>query len=168
MSYRSIKWIILTVLSLTAPAMLFLLMVVMFVPAIFFVAGAGYVVPKVFTPGHTGESLGFMAILGVHVLIYFGLYYGISALVAKAITLVKGRLMRNAIVVAICLGCVFLTQFSVYGGGGHRPIRWSPLPHVLGEVNQMYGTGTVGIVYGAAILLLIGILLFPKLKSKRR
>ena len=167
MNYRSIKWIIFTVLSLTVPAMFFLFMVVMFIPAIFFVAGIGYVIPKIFVPGHTGESLGFIAILVVHALIYFGLYYGVSVLVAKVITLVKGRLMRNCIVVAICLGLVFLTQFPVYGGGGHSPIRWFPLSHVLGDLNKSYGTGTVGIVYGATILLLFGILLFPKLKNGR-
>ena len=63
MNYRSIKWIIFTALSLTAPAMLFLVMAVMFMPAIFFVAGIVYMIPKAFAPGHTGETLSFIIIL---------------------------------------------------------------------------------------------------------
>lgn len=94
MDYRSIKWIIFTGLSLTAPAMLFLVMAVMFMPAIFFVAGIGYVIPKAFSPGHASESLAFIVILGIHALIYAGLYYGVSVLFAKAITLIKKRFVN--------------------------------------------------------------------------
>ena len=57
MNYRFAKWTIFLVLSLTAPAMLFLVMAVMFMPAIFFVAGIGYVIPKAFVPGYTTEKL---------------------------------------------------------------------------------------------------------------
>jgi hypothetical protein len=48
-----------------------------------FLAGIGWVNPKVFIPGHTTESLGFFVILGIPTLVYAGLYYGVSALVAK-------------------------------------------------------------------------------------
>ena len=72
MEYRTIKWIIFTVLALTAPAMLFLVMAVMFVPAVFFVAGIFYVIPKAFVSAHTSESLSFIAILGIHTLVYAG------------------------------------------------------------------------------------------------
>ena len=78
MDYRSVKWTIFFGLSLTAPAMLFLVMAVMFMPAIFFVAGIAYVIPKAFSPGSTGESLTFIVILGVHALVYAGLYYVVS------------------------------------------------------------------------------------------
>ena len=166
MDYRSIKWIIFTGLSLTAPAMLFLVMAVMFMPAVFFVAGIGYVIPKAFSPGHAGESLSFIVILGIHALVYAGLYYGVSVLFAKAVTLIKKRFVRNTIVVVFCLGLVFLTQFPVYGGGGHGPIRWHPLSKLLGDFNNSYGACTVEIVYGATILLLCGIMLIQKLKKK--
>lgn len=167
MNYRSIKWIIFTALSLTVPTVFFLFVVVMFVPAIFYVAGIGYVIPKIFTSGHFGESLGFIAILGVHGLIYFGLYYGVSIIVAKLISLIKGRLLRSCIVGVICLGLVFLTQFPVYGGGGHGPTYQYTLSQLFGELNKSYGTGAVQIVYGAAILLLFGILLYPKFKNMK-
>jgi hypothetical protein len=167
MDYRSIKWIIFTALSLTVPAMFFLVMAVMFIPAVFFVAGIGYVIPKAFSPGHGKESLWFIAILGVHVLVYAGVYYGISVLVAKAITMIKGQVARSCTLVILCLGLVSLTQFSIYGSGGHGPMRWHPLSHFLGDLNRSYGTGTVEIVYGTSIFLLCGILLFRKLKNRR-
>jgi hypothetical protein len=168
MDYRSIKWVIFTGLSLTAPAMLFMVMAVMFMPAIFFVAGIGYVIPKAFSPGHLSESLSFIVILGIHALVYALLYYGVSVLFAKAVTLIKRRLIRNCIVVVFCTGLVFMTQFPIYGGGGHGPIRWHPLSKLLGEFNKSYGAGTVEIVYGAVILLLCGILLIRKLRKNHR
>jgi hypothetical protein len=165
MNYRSIKWILFTALSLTVPTVLFLFVVVMFVPAIFFVAGIGYVFPKVFTSGHFGESLGYIAILGVHALIFFGLHYGVSVIVAKLTSLIKKPLARNCIVAAICSGLVFLARFPIYGGGGHGPVYWYTLSQLFDELNKSYGTGAVQIVYGAAILLLLGILSFPKIKN---
>lgn len=168
MSYRSIKWIIFTVLSLTVPTLFFLFVIVMFVPAIFYAAGIGYVIPKVFISGHFGESLGFIAILGVHGLIFFGLYYGLSVIVAKLISLIKNRLVKNSIVAAICSGFGLLTQLPVYGGGGHGPMHWYTLSQLFGELNKSYGTGTVKTVYGAAMLLLFVTLLFPKIKNSRR
>ena len=166
--YRSIKWIIFTGLFLTAPAMLFLVMAVMFMPAIFFVAGIGYVIPKAFSPGNSFESLTFIVILGIHALVYAGLFYTISVLFAKAVTLIKRLLVRNCIVAAFCTGLVFMTRFPIYGGGGHGPIRWHPLSKLLGDFNKSYGAGTVEIVYGATILLLCGILLIRKLKKNHR
>ena len=168
MDYRSIKWIIFTGLSLTAPAMLFMVMAVMFMPAVFFVAGIGYVIPKAFSPGHTGESLSFIVILGIHALVYAGLYYAVSVLFAKAAMLIKRRFVRNCVIAAFCIGLVFMTRFPMYGAGGHGPIRWHPLSELLGEFNKSYGEGTVEIVYGATILLLGVRFLIRKLKKDRR
>jgi hypothetical protein len=63
MTYRPTKWIIFTALFLTIPALLFLGMAVMFMPAVFFVAGIGYVISKLFKTGPANESLVFIAIL---------------------------------------------------------------------------------------------------------
>ena len=167
MEYQSIKWTLFTVLSLTAPAMLFLVMAVMFMPAIFFVAGIGYMIPKAFSPGHTAETLSFIVIFGIHALVYAGLYYGVSVVIAKVISMIKGRFVRNCVIAAFCLSLVFLTQFPVYGAGGHGPMRWYPLSKLLDDFNKSYGAGTVEIVYGAAILLLCGIGLVRKLRKNR-
>lgn len=163
-NYHSIKWIIFTTLSLTIPAMFFLVMAVMFMPAVFFVAGIGYVIPKLFIPGHATESFWFIAILSIHVLVYAGIYYGLSVMVAKVITMIKNRAARLCTLVALSLGLVFMTQFPIYGGGGHGPIKWLSLAEFLLELNKSYGPGTVQIVYGFAILL-CGILLFRKTRK---
>jgi hypothetical protein len=163
-NYRSIKWIIFTTLTLTIPAMFFLVMAVMFMPAVFFVAGIGYVIPKLFTSGHATESFWFIVILSIHVLVYAGIYYGLSVMVAKAITMINNRVARLCTLVALSLGLVFMTQFPIYGGGGHGPIKWLSLTEFLIDLNKSYGAGTVQIVYGTAILL-CGILLFRKPKK---
>ena len=153
MSYRTIKWVIFTVLSLTVPALLFLFVVVMLFPAVFFLAGIGYMIPKAFYSGHVGETFNFILIFGIHAFIYFGLYYVISVMMAKAITLVKNIRVRNSIVAVICIGLVSLTQFPIYGGGGHGPMRWYTLNGLIAETNRTYGSGTFQLVYMVAIIL---------------
>ncbi len=167
MNYRTIKWTIFTALFLTAPALLFLIQVVIFLPAIFFVAGIVYVIPKAFSPGHVGESLAFMAFLGVHVLIFAGLYYLVSTLCAKVITFIKEGLARNCTVGALCLGLAGVTQLPVYGSGGHSPMHWVTLPQALTDLDKSYGAGTVWIVYGTALLVFSGVLLLRHLRSHR-
>ena len=166
MDYRSIKWIIFTVLSLTVPALLFLFVVVMLFPAVFFLAGIAYMIPKAFAAGHTGETLNFIVIFGIHALVYFGLYYGISVLLAKVISLIGNRWIRNSTVISICLGLISLTQFPIYGGGGHGPVRLYTLSQLIEETNKSYGSGAFQIVYGIAIVLLLGMLIFQKKKGK--
>ena len=133
-------------------------------PAVFSVAGIGYMIQKLFIHGHVKESLSFIVILSLHALVYTGIYYGISVMAAKAITMIKNRMARLYTLVALILGLVFMTQFPIYGSGGHGPIKWLSLTECLIDLNKSYGAGTVQIVYGFAILL-CGILLF--LKSKK-
>jgi hypothetical protein len=140
--------------------------VVIFIPAVFFVAGIFYMFLKILSAGHSSarESLWFIVFLGVHSLVYSGLYYVISIGAARLIIRMHGKLARNVMVGSLCLGLVFMTQFPVYGGGGHGPIHWKPLNSILGEINKMYGTGTAEIVYGLTILLVCGTLLLHKLR----
>jgi uncharacterized membrane protein len=150
------------------PALLFLLVAVMLFPAVFFLAGIGYMITKAFSSVHVGETLNFIVIFGIHALIYFGLYYGISALLAKVISLIKKIWIRNSIVAAICLGLISLTQFTIYGGGGHGPMRLYTLSGLIAETNKTYGSGTFQIVYGITIILLIVIIFFPILSKSRK
>lgn len=167
MNYRTITWTVFTALFLTAPAMLFLIQVVFFIPAIFLLAGFVYVIPKAFVPGHTGESLAFMAFLGIHLLIHAALFYGIAVLVAKAISLTSRPRVRIAAVVTVCAGLAGLTLLPVYGGGGHGPMHWVTLPNALSDLNGSYGKGTVLLVYGLALCVAGGILLVRHFRSHR-
>ncbi|MDH3473714.1 MAG: hypothetical protein OEM59_08475 [Rhodospirillales bacterium] len=153
MSYAFIKWAVFFALLLTVPALFFLVQVVMFIPAIFFVAGMAYVTPKVFVPGHAGESLTFIAILGLHAVVYALVYYGIAILLAKSISMIRNDRFRALSLAIVCFGLVGLTFFSVYGGGGHGPVSWMPLPELAAEINLDYGDYTLQIVYGTTILL---------------
>lgn len=44
-------------------------------------------------------------------------------------------------------------------------MHWYTLSQLFDELNKSYGTGAVQILYGVAMLLLLGILLFPTLKN---
>jgi len=60
-------------------------MVIMFMPAAFFWAGFIYMIPKLFVSGHTAETLSFMIIFGLHVLVYTGIYQVKGALVRRTV-----------------------------------------------------------------------------------
>ena len=67
-----------------------------------------------------------------------------------------------------CSGLVLVAQFPVYGSGGHGPMRWFSLSELFSDINKSYGIGTVEIVYGAAMLLLCGMVLLRKFKKNHR
>ena len=168
MSPRLIKWTLFTALLLSVPALLFLVQAVMFLPAIFFAAGVLVVLPKLLVPGHAAESAWFLLFLGVHLLVYGGLYYLISLLLAKAISLIKPPLGRAIATGALLAGLLALTFLPVYGGGGHGPMTWGPLSHLFAEINRDYGSYTAPLVYGGTLLLFAAIFLFRRRRSGTR
>ena len=88
MTQRTIRWTLLVAMFLTLPAMLFLVQAVMFFPAIFFIAGIAYMVPKSLISTSIGEMFTFIAFFEVHLAIYFGIFFAISAILAKLISLI--------------------------------------------------------------------------------
>ena len=154
MSYHTIKWILFTALFLTVPAMLFLVQAVMFFPAIFFAAGILYMIPKtiIHLGGH--DTIPFMIIFLIHLAIYFVIFYLISVIAAKVISKIPSANVKNIIVGIILAGLLILTQFPVYGAGGHGPMKWVNLQEFMADINKMYGSFTALGVYGftAAII----------------
>ena len=57
-------------------------------------------------------------------------------------------------------------RLTVYGAGGHGPMKWRTLLALLQEMNQEYGPFTVAIVYGAYALC-FGLLLYRKRRRKQ-
>lgn len=163
MDYSEAKWILFSVLLLTVPAMLFLVQAVIFLPAIFFVAGTIVAISKMFS-GKFGEPLAFVAFLGVHLLVYMGIFYGISVGLAKGISIIRSGKARNIIVSIVALGLGALTQLPVYGGGGHGPIRWGSLSAAIGKG---YGPNPVLIVYIPAILVVVSLLVLRRHKKSK-
>jgi hypothetical protein len=161
------KWALFTLLLLIAPALLFLVMAFMFMPAIFFAAGILYMIPKALVPAHTSETLTFIGFFGLHLLIYVGLYYLIAVAAAKLLFLIRNARARNAAFAFLFIGVVALALFPVYGSGGHGPAEWRSLPGVFQEVNNDYGPYTVAIVYGAFFLCLAALWLYRRHRRKR-
>jgi hypothetical protein len=166
LNYHSIKWILFTVMMLTVPSLLFLVMVIMFMPAIFFMAGMVYVIPKLFAPGHATESLSFIIMLGGHGLLFAGIYYVIAILMAKTILRLKSPVARLSVLSIICISLGLLTILPVYGGGGHGPMRWQTLAGFFNELNMTYGGGAIPVIYGVSLLLLVVYLLLKNRKPK--
>jgi len=165
MSPRLIKWTLFTALMLSVPALLFLVQAFMFLPAIFFAAGVLVVLPKLFVSGHAGESVWFLLFLGVHLLVYGGLYYLISLLLAKAISCIGPPLGRAVAIAALLAGLLVLTFLPVYGGGGHGPMTWGPLSDLFAEIDRDYGDYTTVLVYGGALLAFAAIFLYRRRRA---
>jgi len=138
-TYPLVKWTLFTLLMLMAPALLFLVMAFMLIPAIFFAAGIVYMIPKALVPSQTMETLTFIGFFGVHLLIYVGFYYLISVIGAKLLFLIRNPTTRNTAFAFVCFGLMIVTLLPVYGGGGHGPVRWNTLLGVFHEVNRDYG-----------------------------
>lgn len=155
---RKIRWILFTALMLTAPSVLFLFVVVLFVPAVFFPAGMVVVAGKLLTTGNIGETVSFLTILGFHILAFGGFYYGLAYLCARAITMATHWWVQTGITAGVCAGLVGMTQLPIYGGGGHGPIRWVTLFQLWQEISRDYGAWAVPIVYGAAVAITVGLI----------
>ena len=156
------KWALFTLLLLTAPALLFLIQVVMFIPAIFFAAGILFMIPKAIITSHTMESLAFIGIFGVHLVIYAAIYMLISMVFAKLLSLIRKSKTRIAAFGFVCLGAVSVTLFPIYGSGGHGPVRWGTMLAVFQEVNSEYGPNTVVIVYASCLICIAALLAHRK------
>ena len=154
MSYSTIKWTIFVALLLTVPAMLFLVQAVMFFPAIFFLAGIVFMIQKALINLGSHDTLTFLVIFVIHILIYFGIYYLVSVIAAKLISIIRSANVKKVIVATILAGLVIVTQLPVYGGGGHSPIKWVTLSEFLADLNKSYGKFTVVGVYGCTALLI--------------
>ena len=154
-------------LLFTVPALFFLFVVVMFTPAVFFYAGILYLIPKLFA-GNIGESLSFIALMSIHALVYSLIYFLAAWLVAKFICLAQSTVLRGALITVLVGGLFAMTRLPVYGGGGHGPMHWKTLPELLTEMQMTYGPAAPFVIYGTALILVVGIwLLHPRRYHKK-
>ena len=167
LTYPFMKWTLFILLLLVAPALLFLVMAFMFMPAIFFAAGIVFMIPKALVPAHTMETLTFMGFFAVHLLIYVGLFLLVSVVAAKLLYLIGNPTARNAAFAVVCLGVASVALFPLYGSGGHGPVKWHSLLGFFQEVNSDYGPYTVAIVYGAFLICLAAWVLYGKRRGNR-
>ncbi len=153
MSRNTGKWMIFSALFMTAPTLLFLVQVVFFLPAAFWMAGIFICIGKVLS-GQGAESLVFAFYLGVHAAVYFVLHYSLAALAAMLIWRLPRTGLRLTVLGALLLGLAALPWLPLYGGGGHGPIKWMSLFEALGPG---YGRGSIPAVWGLFVLLVLAL-----------
>ncbi|NIT13827.1 MAG: hypothetical protein GTN99_06200 [Candidatus Dadabacteria bacterium] len=127
-------------------------------------------IPKAIIHLGAYDTLPFILIFGIHLLIYSVIYYLVSVILAKLISIIQSSDIKKIILGSILAGLIIITQLPVYGGGGHGPMEWVKLSEFLVELNKSYGKFTVIAVYGCTVLLIISLLYWRRnikiLKSK--
>jgi hypothetical protein len=161
------KWTLFAALFLTVPALLFLVQVVMFLPAVFYLAGMLLSLGLAVVSGSVMQSLVIFTFLGIHVALQAGIYYLVAALAAKAIALIPWSAARNAAVAVICAGLAGLTLLPVYGSGGHGTMRWMTLQEALADLGKRRWAWVGMVVYGVVVLA-VAAALFLRWRKERR
>ena len=166
MERRTIRWTLFVGMFLTLPTLLFLVQAVMFLPAVFYVAGIVYMIPKAFASASAGEMLAFLLFFGVHLVIYCALFLAIASVLAMLLARIPSPVARHAAVALLCCAMLAVTFFPLYGGGGHGPIRWVTLPGLIEEVERDYGSGSTLAVYGGAVLTIVALAGFRRWRRR--
>ncbi|NIV43131.1 MAG: hypothetical protein GWN11_03465 [Candidatus Dadabacteria bacterium] len=142
--------------------MLFLVQAVMFFPAIFFVAGILFLIQKAIISLGSHDTIPFLVIFVIHLVVYFGIYYLVSVIAAKLISRIPSDNIKKVIIVSILLGLIILTQLSVYGAGRHSRMEWVTLAEFLADLNKLYGRFAAALVYGCTAVLIGSLLVFKR------
>lgn len=160
MTQRTIIWTLVVAMFLTLPSMLFLVAAVMFVPAIFYFAAILYMISKMFGPSSIGELLTFMVFCGLHIVVYFVLYWVVAAVLAKLVLLIPNAVARNISVVLLCAALTIPMFFPVYGGGGHAGMQWETFAGMVAELERDYGSGATLSIYGGTFVVIGAVVAF--------
>ncbi len=168
MTQRTIMWAFLVVMFLTLPSMLFLVVAVMFVPAIFYVAAILYMISKMPGSSSIGELLTFMLFCGLHIVVYFFIYWIIAAVLAKLVSLIPNAAARYVSVFLLCAAMTIPMFFPVYGGGGHSGMQWETFGGLVKELERDYGSGVTLSVYGGTLVLIGAIVGFRYWRRRGR
>lgn len=147
MSEKTFRTILFIALMLVAPALVFMVQAIFVVPPVFLIAGLVYMLKKTVISGFGMENMTFIAFLLIHLLIFGGLYWLLALVLGKLAKLTPRGAPRTCLLIALLVALAGLTQLSIYGGGGHGPARMGPLQHLLTELEQSYGTGSMLSVY---------------------
>ena len=113
MRYEYIKIVLFWSLTATLPGVIFLIQVVILMPANMMFASA--------LLGFTDKSFdwGMIIIFGGYFLITIGMWALLTIVLAKLICIVKIPIARNMLLSLVIVGLLTLTFQPIYGGGGH-------------------------------------------------
>ncbi len=143
-------------LVLIAPALVFLVQVVFIIPTALIPTGIVYMLLKMVDSGLRMESLWISLFFGLHALIFIGGYWLLALMLARLLASRASLGLRLLLAGAIVGALIRVALLPVYGGGGHGPMRLSPLPEFLAELIRQYDA--LGLAAALMTLGLLGLL----------
>lgn len=164
LDYPTMTWAMFAVMFATAPALVFLIQVFLVVPPLFILAGILDMIPKAIEPAQAAETLTFMAIFAVHLLVFSGFYLNLARGLAKLIGLIGNARTRCAAFMLTLAAAASVSALPVYGFGGHSRAAWGPLWLVFEKVNESHGRYGVLAVYGAFGISLLAWVLYRRFR----
>ncbi|MCW8907119.1 MAG: hypothetical protein OQL28_07705 [Sedimenticola sp.] len=118
MRYEYIRIILLWSLIATLPGVIFLVQVVILMPANMMFA---YLVLGLW---EGPNELGMVLFFGICFLVTLGIWAILATLLARLVCLVKKAPSRNLLLGIVVSALLLLLFLPVYGSGGHGPMRW--------------------------------------------
>jgi hypothetical protein len=168
MNERTFRRILFAALLLVAPTIIYLVQVVFVVPTVFVPAGLFYMFYKLVAHGWSNDVPIFIVFFVVHLAVFGSIYALLAWLVGKLCCLFVHGWLRLVPLALLLVGLGALTQLSIYGGGGHGPMKVGPIQDMLAELGRDYGSGAVYAVYGSAVFLCCLPVLLGWLREWRR
>lgn len=165
LDYPTMTWAMFAVMFASAPALVFLMQVFLVVPPLFILAGILDMIPKAIEPAQAVETLTFMGIFAVHLLVFSGFYLNLARGLAKLIGLIGNARARGAAFVLALAAAASVSALPVYGFGGHSGAAWGPLWLVFEQVNDSHGPYGVLVVYSAFGLSLLAWVTYRKFRE---
>jgi hypothetical protein len=113
-----IKVILFWSLVATLPGFIFLIQVVMFMPANMMFA---YIVLGI---SEGLDGFGMVLFFTACFVVTIGIWAILTILLAKLVCLVKQSAARNMVLLVVVMILIYLAFLPIYGSGGHGPMRW--------------------------------------------
>ena len=149
MRYEQIRIILFWTMACTVPSLVFLIQVVMLMPANVLAAYLLLGIGEAMGGQANSELFFFAVVFAVPFLISLAIFAGLSTLIAKLIALLKAPAPRNVLTALLVIGLWSAALLPIYGSGGHGPMKWV---NMLGVVEE-FGRYGWWYVYGPTVLL---------------
>lgn len=138
--------------------------VVLIVPTIMLPAGLVYMIYKAIMWGPKLESLWIGGFVLLHAAVFMLIYWALAYVLAKLLLSATRRSLRLVFLAAVFGALLVLNLQPIYGGGGHGPMRLSPLPQFASGMVRDYDLmGLISLVL--ALVLIVARPLFKLIRE---
>lgn len=154
LNYTAMKWGLLAVLFLFAPAPVVVFETFLTGPVVFVAATVVSLSVDALGPNGAGGAMiiGFFA---VHLTIYVFLYAFVASAFARSLAAVANPRLRGAVFAGLVLVAGGVGFLPLYGGAGLHGGEWGSLAFFLAVLNEShYGPNAVLTIYGPAVFVL--------------